>query len=206
MASMRADGDAEQRPPHMALALGAASGFGFFDMTFETRNTRTADPRRPAAGQSVPQLHRCANTGRGAAPEDVAAAGCAQGAGTVRLDDAMLATQAQGRPRSVRRETAMGARFALVALAMVLLPASAQAQEGAAAGAVTGAVAGAIIAGPLGAVIGGVAGAAAGGAAQEATRKPRGTVTVRPASPEPIRVRTCVRDDAGRQSCTVDYR
>jgi outer membrane lipoprotein SlyB len=128
------------------------------------------------------------------------------GQATIRLDDAMLATQAQGRPRSDRRETAMGARFALVALAMVLLPASAQAQEGAAAGAVTGAVAGAIIAGPLGAVIGGVAGAAAGGAAQEATRKPRGTVTVRPASPEPIRVRTCVRDDAGRQSCTVDYR
>ena len=92
----------------------------------------------------------------------------------------------------------MGARFGLVALAMLLLPAPAQAQEGVAAGAV--------IAGPLGAVIGGAIGAATGGAAQEATRKPRGTVTVRPAVPEPIRVRTCVRDDAGRQSCTVDYR
>jgi uncharacterized membrane protein len=89
---------------------------------------------------------------------------------------------------------------------MLLLPALAQAQEGAAAGAVTGAVAGAIIAGPLGAVIGGVAGAAAGGAAQEVARKPRGTVTVPPAAQEPVRVRTCVRDDAGRQSCTVDYR
>ena len=101
----------------------------------------------------------------------------------------------------------MRARFGLFALAISLVfPASAQAQEGAVAGAATGAIAGAIIGGPVGAVIGAVAGAAAGGVAQEATRRPRGRVTVRPAGPEPRTVRTCVRDDAGRQTCTFEYR
>jgi outer membrane lipoprotein SlyB len=100
----------------------------------------------------------------------------------------------------------MRAHYGLFALAILLASPTANAQEGAAAGAVTGAVAGAIIAGPIGAMIGGVAGAAAGGVAQEATRRPRGRVTVRLASPEPRTVRTCVRDQAGRQTCAVEYR
>ena len=101
----------------------------------------------------------------------------------------------------------MQARCRMIGLTLLLvLPQRAEAQEGAAAGAVTGAVAGAIIGGPIGAVIGGVAGAAAGGTAQELARQPRGQVTVRPAGPEPRRITTCVRDDMGRQTCTVDYR
>lgn len=105
------------------------------------------------------------------------------------------------------REILMRVRYALITGLFLLAAApAAQAQEGAAAGAVTGAVAGALIGGPVGAVVGGIAGAAAGGTAQELTRPRRGTVTVRPAHADPVRVKTCVRDVTGRETCTTSYR
>jgi hypothetical protein len=94
----------------------------------------------------------------------------------------------------------------LLAPILLVTAPGAHAQEGAAAGAVTGAVAGALIAGPIGAVIGGLAGAAAGGTAQELTRPRRGTVTVRPATADPIRVKTCVQGATGRETCITSYR
>jgi phage tail tape-measure protein len=102
----------------------------------------------------------------------------------------------------------MRVRHALL-LAPILLatPDGAQAQEGAAAGAVTGAVAGALVGGPIGAVVGGLLGAAAGGSAQELARQPEGTRPVRPGFREPpVRVRTCVRDAAGRETCKTTVR
>ena len=89
---------------------------------------------------------------------------------------------------------------------VLLLTTPAHAQQGAAAGAVTGIVTGALLGGPVGAVMGGLAGAVAGGTVQELTRPRRGTVTVRPAIPDPVRVRMCVRDAAGRETCTTSYR
>ena len=99
-------------------------------------------------------------------------------------------------------------RYALLLAPILLASASgAQAQEGAAAGAVTGAVAGALVGGPIGAVVGGLVGAAAGGTAQELAREPRGTAPVRPAFREPpVRVRTCVRDAGGRETCKTTVR
>lgn len=60
----------------------------------------------------------------------------------------------------------------LVSLAILAIPVSSHAQEGAAAGAVTGAIAGGVIGGPVGAAVGAGVGGIAGGAAGEATRRP----------------------------------
>lgn len=102
----------------------------------------------------------------------------------------------------------MRVRYALLLALILLAPARpAMAQEGAAAGAVAGAVAGAFVAGPFGAIIGGIAGAAAGGAAQKVVTPPRARVTrARPVTQEPVRIRTCVQDALGRETCTTTYR
>lgn len=102
----------------------------------------------------------------------------------------------------------MRVRHALLLTPILLAPPhSAQAQEGAAAGAVTGVVAGALVGGPIGAVVGGLLGAAAGGSAQELARQPAGTKPARPGFREqPVRVRTCVRDAVGRETCKTTIR
>lgn len=100
----------------------------------------------------------------------------------------------------------MRVRYALLLTPILLAaPHEADAQEGTAAGAVTGALAGALVGGPLGAVVGGVLGAAVGSTAHEFAREPP-----KPARPmlrePPVRIRTCVRDSGGRETCKTTVR